>query len=237
MSNPTVNRIVPDEKRHNFYHNIHKALRLGHCRMLAAIGAHDFSDEAKTQKLLAELRALIGLGRSHLEGENREIHAALEARAPGTSANAADDHKHHEDAFAELESLMRAVEVAVPQRREFAGRALYRRYALFAADDMLHMNEEETELLLVLHRVFSDEELHEIEERIVAAIAPAKMMAYMKLFMPALNHGERVALLVQLRAGVPPEAFDAVMADAVKPTIDIADYEAAVSALGLGKAA
>jgi hypothetical protein len=30
---------VPDETRYNFYRNIHKALRLGHCRMLPALGS------------------------------------------------------------------------------------------------------------------------------------------------------------------------------------------------------
>ncbi len=76
----------PDETRYNFYHGIHKALRLGHCRMLAALGANDFTHEDKTKALLSELRGLMILAKSHLEGENREIHAALEQRAPGASA-------------------------------------------------------------------------------------------------------------------------------------------------------
>lgn len=237
MSNPTLTSIIPDETRYNFYHVIHKALRLGHCRMLAAIGANDFENETTTRTLLDDLRALIVLGRSHLESENREIHAALEARMPGASAHAADDHGHHEQSFAELESLARSVDVAVPGRRTHAGRALYRRYALFAADDLHHMNEEETDLLCALHKAFNDEELHAIEGRIVAAIPPAKMMAYAKLMLPALNHPERVELLSKMQQVMPPPVFTGLIADAVKPSLAPDDYRAIMSALSLPNAA
>lgn len=74
------------EGRYNFYHNIHKALRLGHCRNLAAIGATDFTNEAVMAGLLAQLRQFLVPGKGHLYGENREIHTALESRVPGASA-------------------------------------------------------------------------------------------------------------------------------------------------------
>ena len=237
LSNPTLTSAVPDETRYNIYLFIHKALRLGHCRMLAAIGANDFTNEAKTRALLDDLRALIGLGRSHLESENREIHTALEARVPGASAHAADDHGHHEQSFAELESLIRAVEVALPSRRDIAGHALYRRYALFAAADIEHMNEEETELLQALHKAFSDDELHAIEGRIVSAIPPAKMMAYSKLMIPALNHHERIGLLGKMQKAMPEPAFNALLANAVEPSLTAEDYAAVVNGMTLRSAA
>lgn len=237
MSNPVLTACQPDEARHNFYHIIHKALRYGHCRMLSAIGANDFGNELATRVLLADLRQLIVLGRSHLEGENREIHTALEARRPGASAHAAEDHGHHEQSFAELESLIRAVEVAVPSRREVAGRALYRRYALFAADDMLHMSEEETDLLEALHQAFTDEELMAIEGRIVAAIPPEKMMAYARLMMPALSHPERVGLLSKMQKAMPEAAFSGLLAGAVKPSLDPEAYAAIVAEMMLRQAA
>jgi hypothetical protein len=237
LSNPVLTSAIPDETRYNFYYVIHKALRFGHCRMLAAIGSNDFTNEPATRVLLDELRGLIVLGRSHLEGENREIHAALEARLPGASAHAADDHGHHEQSFAELESLIRAVEVALPERRPLAGRALYRRYALFAADDMEHMHEEETDLLMALHRAFTDEELHAIEGRIVSAIPPAKMMAYGRLMMPALSHPERVALLTKMQGGMPAAAFQALLAESVKPSLPAEDYSAIIAEMMLRQAA
>ena len=197
MSNQQT--IAPDETRHNFYHAIYKALRLGHCRMLSALGSNDYMNKMQTEKMLADLQGLLALAKGHLEGENREIHTALEERAPGASAHAAEDHADHEQNFVELDMLIEDVEAARQGDRERAGRALYRRYAIFAAHDIEHMNEEETALLDVLHRTFNDDELRAIEHRIVAAIPPQKMAAYMALMAPALNHGERVELLAKLR--------------------------------------
>lgn len=237
MSNPVLTAPAPDETRYNFYHVIHKALRLGHCRMLAALGANDFTNDSTTPRLLADLRQMIELGRSHLEGEDREIHTALETRSPGAASHAADDHGHHAQSFAELESLMRAVEVAVSTRREFAGRALYRRYALFAAADIEHMNEEETDLLQALHRAFTDEELHAIEGRIVSAIPPVKMMAYARLMMPALNHPERMGLLRNMQQAMPEQAFSGLLSEAVKPSLSARDFADIMADMALSQAA
>jgi hypothetical protein len=237
MSGPTTISRVANENRYNFYHNIHKALRLGHCRLLAAIGSHDFTNADETAKLIADVRDFLVLAGSHLAGENREIHAALEARAPGASAHAAEDHEHHERSFVELEELLRAIETAPVSRREQAGHALYRRYALFAAADIVHMNEEETELLHALHNAFTDEELHAIEGRIVSAIPPAKMVAGLKLMMPAINQGERIGMLAKMRHVMPSQVFDAVIAQAVKPSLHPADWAAVATELDLHKAA
>ncbi|WP_373503113.1 hypothetical protein [Aestuariivirga sp.] len=226
-----IQSIVPDESRHNFYHAIHKALRLGHCRMLAALGSNDYMNQMQTETMLADLRGLLALAAGHLEGENREIHAALEERAPGASAHAAEDHEDHERSFAELESLIRAVETATKAGRESAGRALYRRYAIFAAHDIEHMNEEETALLAVLQDRFSDDELREIEHRIVSAIPPQKMAAYMALMAPALNHGERVELLAKLQKAMPEPVFRGLLSDTIKPSLPANDYAAVIGEL------
>lgn len=232
----TVRQPAPEATRYNFYAVIHKAIRLGHCRMLAALGSTDFTNAAKGAALLAELRAFLALGKSHLDGENREIHTALEQRAPGASAHAADDHDSHERSFAELEALIRAVEQAGPGAREHAARALYHRYALFAAHDLEHMHEEETALLGALHEAFTDAELHAIEGRIVAAYAPAKMAAAMALVMPAINHFERVEMIAKLQKAMPEPVFDTLLYDTIRPSLGAADYAAAIGALMLRSA-
>lgn len=224
---------VPDESRHNFYHAIHKALRLGHCRMLPALGALDYRDRDKTEAVMADLRNLLAVGRGHLEGENREIHAALEQRAPGASAHAADDHQDHEDSFAELEAMIVAIEQAPAAGRELLGRRLYRRYAVFAAHDLAHMHVEETELLTALHDAFTDDELKAMEARIVAAVPPQKMAAVMMLMAPALNHGERVDLVAKLQKAMPEQAFDGLLANAIRPSLEDQDYSAVIGELML----
>ncbi len=208
-----------DESRYDFFHNIHKALRLGHCRMLAALGAHDFTDCDRTMELLADLKAMLALARLHLDAENHVILPALGEHRPSFSARTFSDHKEHEQAFAELESLIRSVEVATERRRNRAGHTLYRHYALFAAADIQHMNEEETELLTQLHQAFSDAELKDLEARMMAAIDSQSFSAYLKLMMPALNRPEMVDLLSQLKAEMPDHGFGDVARKCLVPVL------------------
>lgn len=224
---------VPDETRYNFYHAIHKALRLGHCRMLPALGSLDYRDRARTEAVMADLRNLMAVGRGHLEGENREINVALEQRAPGASSHAADGHDDHERSFAEIEEMITAIKQAPVAGRELLGRRLYRRYAVFVAHDLEHMDIEETELLTALHEAFTDDELKAIEGRIVAGVPAQKMVAVMMLMAPALNHGERVELVAKLQKAMPEQAFNGLLANAIKPALDGRDFTAVVGELML----
>lgn len=224
---------VPDETRYNFYRNIHKALRLGHCRMLPALGSLDYRDRARAEAVMADLRNLMAVGRGHLEGENREIHAALEQRAPGASSHAADDHEDHERSFAEIEEMIVMIEQAPLPERELLGRRLYRRYAVFVAHDFDHMDIEESELLMALHEAFTDDEMKAIEDRIVAGVPPQKMAAVMMLMAPALNHSERVDLVAKLQKALPEPAFEGLLANAIKPALDSRDYAAVIGELML----
>lgn len=224
---------VPDDTRYNFYHAIHKALRLGHCRMLPALGSLDYRDRDRTDAVLADLRGLMAVGQGHLDGENREIHTALEQRAPGASSHAADGHDDHERSFAEIEELIVLIEQASLPERELLGRRLYKRYAAFVAHDLEHMDIEETELLTALHDAFTDEELKAMEGRIVAAIPQQKMTAVMMLMAPALNHAERVELIAKLQKAMPEPAFNGLLSAAIKPALEARDYSAVVGELML----
>ncbi len=203
VSYPRLATCLPDPSRHDFFHNAHKALRLGHCRMLAELGSHDFGREDETRALIQKLRGLIDLCRMHLQGEAREIHTAIEARKPGASLHKAADQARWEQCFTELQSLIRAVEVATPSRRNIAGQSLYQHYALFAAADIAQMHEEETQLLSALHCSFSDTELIALEERICKATPESMMTSHLALMMPALNQPERTKLIEKLQASVP----------------------------------
>ena len=200
VSYPRLGTCLPDPNRHDFFHNAHKALRLGHCRMLVELGSHDFDRVDDTRALLQRLNGLIALCRSHLQCEIREIHTALEVRKPGAGRRAARDQAGWEQSVAELQSLIRAVVVATPARRNIAGQSLYQCYALFAAADMAQMHEEETQLLSALHEAFSDDELIAMEERICGGIPAPMMASHIALLMPALNEAERSRLPPRLQS-------------------------------------
>lgn len=227
----TASQDRPVPGRHDMYRAIHRGLRYGHARNLTRIGATDFGDAAETRALAADLRAYLALAEGHLGTEEDIIHPEIEAREPGATEEAHDGHDEHERAFGELASLLDRLDAADGPARQRLGDALYRRYARFVADDLLHMEGEETRLLGAMHRLFSDAELQAIEGRIVSGADPAKMTGYLRLIVPALSPAERAGMLGAMRAAMPPAAFAGVMDAAVRPALTPAALAALEAAL------
>lgn len=210
---------MPDESRHNLFHFLHKARRYGHCRMLAAIGTHDFACEAEAAKLLATLTQLNDMSRALLQAEKSVLHPSVKARMPGAGDALDDDYSSHDRALAEIESLIRAVKVATPQRRCIAGSTLYRCYALLAAADMARMDAEETELLTELHDCLSDEELREIEARLFGSLPREELGTCTRLMMSGLNQSERKAFIAQLEDMIAPDELSALVREVAHPLL------------------
>lgn len=197
--------------RLDLYARIHKALRLGMCETLIAVGSTDPDDAAELAQALRRVERLLVLCELHLKHENQFVHPALERVRPGSTARIADEHVHHGEAIADLRDLAGLAVHSSGTPRASALARLYRALALFVADNFTHMHAEETVINPLLWAAFSDAELLEIEHAIVAAIEPQVMFEYLHWFMPALNAPERAAMLAPMQQGMPPEAFAGVL--------------------------
>jgi len=215
LSYPRLTKRMPDETRHNPFHLLHKALRFGHCRMLSELGAQDFGDDAAGTRLLLRLVQQLELYRAVAEARQQALLAALAERGPEVAAATCQDHASHLTALAELDSLVRAVNVAAPQRRRLAGRSIYRCFALYAAADMERMDEDETILLAALHQALGEDDLRAIEGHSLGDLAPEHLERVTGLLLPALSRAELEALLGVLRNHMEPARY----AGAVEPVI------------------
>ena len=104
--------------------------------------------------------------------------------------------------------------------------------ALFVAENFEHMHVEETEHNAVLWAHYTDAELIAIERELVASIPPQAMMAALHWFMPALNAPERAAMLGDMKAGMPPEPFAAVL-DIARRTVAPGEFAKIARAVGV----
>lgn len=216
-------------QRYDLYGPVHKGLRLAHAEMMARLAR---ADHVAPTRLLDDLRSHLDLCRRHLHDEDRHIHPALEARRPGATAELNRQHEDHRDDFERLERAITAVERAAPAARAAAGRELFLTFTTFVAADLAHMHEEETQVFALLCALFSDAELQALEMAIIAELSPADNIAFMRLIIPAVTPAERAALLAGVKGAAPPEAFLAIIEQAVRPTLD-ADDLAALERLGL----
>ena len=201
---------VEAEAKEDLYYMIHKGIRLANARMLVTIGQTDATDPVSVEAMLARLSEHLEMSRSHLDHENREIHTAIEARCPGGTDHAADDHGDHLRSFAELAQLGAEVAASTADRPASL-RRLYQRFALFVADDFTHMHEEETHLQPLLEKHFSNEELVAIHDRIVRDIPPMKMAGFLRHILGGASRSERIGMLTGMQMGMPAEVFSGIM--------------------------
>lgn len=191
----------------DLYYAVHKGIRLANARLLIALGQTDATDDASVIRTLGALAAHLEMSLQHLTHENDKIHTVVEARVPGGSDHLGEDHDHHLEAFAELRRMAEEVATAGVDRAAKL-RRLYQRFALFMADDLTHMHEEETELMPLIAAHFAPEEIDGIEHSIVANIPPAKMAGFGKFMLGAASRSERIGMVTGMRQAMPEEAFD-----------------------------
>lgn len=208
--------------RWDIYGPAHKGLRLAHGDMAARLGRADFTRDQ--DKLLADLAGHLALGAKHLAHEETHIHAALDARAPGATADLDAQHDHHRARFDSLAIAIRAVQHAASADRPMLGRVLYLAFTGFVAEDLEHMRQEETIIWPKLCALFTDQELAGIEMAIIGSLAPEEVIAFMRLMLPAMNPAERTGLLTGMKADAPPEAYSAVIELAARPTLPANDF-------------
>ncbi|MEY3082021.1 MAG: hypothetical protein RJA94_2006 [Pseudomonadota bacterium] len=211
---------MPDEERHSPFQILHKALRFGHCRMLSELGARDFGDDATADRLLPQLVRQLDLYRAVANATQAALLAELGQRGLAAPASSGEDHAGHLMALAELQSLVRAVAVAAPQRRRPAGRSIYRCFALYASADMERMDEEETLLLSSLHLDLDDDTLRAIEAGTLGELTTEHCQSFLQLLVTALAPAEFDAMICRLRRHMEPSRFAAAVEPAVEPLME-----------------
>lgn len=216
-------RFETDTKK-DLYYAVHKGIRLANARMLIALGQADATDEAGVMQVLGALAAHLDICLSHLTHENHKIHAVVEARLPGGSEHQGEDHAHHLDAFAELRRMAEEVAMAGADRAARL-RKLYQRFAIFVADDLTHMHEEETGLMPLIAANFSAAEIDGIEHSIVSEIPPAKMAGFMKVMLGAASRSERIGMVTGMRQAMPTEVFDGLFSSVMGENWRFGDWD------------
>jgi hemerythrin-like domain-containing protein len=215
--------------RLDLYSPIHKGLRLFMSDTLSRVGALDVSDADELGTTLAQVQSLLDLCRRHVEHENQFLHTALEARRPGATVRIAAEHDEHIDAIAALEADAAALR-ALPGAA--AAHRFYRHLALFVAENLEHMNLEETAHNAALWADYSDAELAEVHQRLLASIDPAEMALALRWMVPALAPAERAAMFASMQQQLPPDALRGAL-EIVRPHLNDSAWGKLARALGI----
>ena len=99
----------PAAPRMDMYASIHKALRAFMADTLLGLGRMDVDDDLEFAQTCDRVMQLLDLCRAHLHHENQFVHAAMEARQPGSSQNIAGEHLEHEQAITALADAVKRI--------------------------------------------------------------------------------------------------------------------------------
>ncbi len=227
---------APPKPRHDMYAPIHKALRHFMLDTLMRVSRLDVFDACEMDATLGQFAALMTLCGKHLAHENEFVHTAIEARRPGVSRRIGDEHVEHLESIDALCEDAKQLRQAVPEQRMALALRLYRHLALFIGENFAHMHYEETVHNAALWSMYTDAELDDLHDRLLASLPPEETMEVARWMVPALNPTERAGFLKGIQAKAPAPAFHGLVQH-VQPHIDPMGWTKLASAIGLATAA
>ncbi|MFY3386025.1 hypothetical protein [Paracidovorax sp. MALMAid1276] len=222
----------PAAPRMDMYASIHKALRAFMADTLLGLGRMDVDDDLEFALGCDRVMQLLDVCRAHLHHENQFVHAAMEARQPGSSGDIAGEHQQHEQAITALADGVNHLMACARPTRTAASQALYRQLALFIAHNFEHMHEEETAHNRVLWQCYTDAELAGVHDALVASIPAPEMLVVARWMVPYMSPAERTAMLADMQANAPAPVLAAVLAH-VQPHLTQPEWSKLMRSLGL----
>lgn len=187
QSTQTPNRIDPLTP-------IHKGLRRALFETAMTLARTDFAVPEQTAAAERQVATCFGFLREHAEHEDRHtVPEVLQRdRALGETLELA--HPRLERLSIEIDSLWARFGALAEGARRALGFELSRRFQTFVAEQLLHMDQEERQVVPLLQAAFSDEQLGALSTRIVASIPPARMQEWGVLLGGALSAPELAAM-------------------------------------------
>ena len=200
------------QQRYVMYGNIHKAIRHIMYSTGLALGSADFRDQKSMRESLEQLRGTITMLQEHAGHEETFIHPPLESRVPGITKPFEENHEDDERLFDRMRELWSQIEgVGDNDQKVALGNQLYGIFNTYISDYLAHLDREEAELEQALWDHFTDEELADLDHRLIGSISPERMAVWIPVICNSWNASELTTILAGMKQGTPPEAFAGMM--------------------------
>lgn len=171
------------------------------------IARTDFRDGKEIAQVSRAFDALARMLHHHAEYENERLHSLLAQKQSTVHTHIEEDHIHQEAQIAEIKSLIEQVgKISSEEEQIGLGYRLYLTYRKFVADNLAHLHEEETKILPELQRLYTDDELRQVEAKTYRQMTPEQMVHMMSVLFPCMNPTDREAFLEDINL-LEPEKF------------------------------
>lgn len=200
---------------------IHKGLRAMLYGLSTRLQTNDFADVQATNELVTDLENDFAAARTagcvlcvlahHAEDEEGHIFGSVSPFAGDLVSGLIQEH--HELTRQEMAIGRTAHEILVEraaEKRIQGGVRLNQAMNQLFVAYCSHMNREESELVPLMQRHFTNEQMAAMRGAIIAGLPPDRLMAVLAWMLPALNVTELTDLMNSVGRGAPPPVLNAV---------------------------
>lgn len=194
---------MTNTKRYNVFNNIHKGLRTMLFSIQIKWQQTDFTSP-EAAATITSLETVLYYYDEHANHEDKFILLNIVQQEPKIAAALEEDHIVDHELSRKLRNMLSQLkEASSNEAKEAAAAAVF--YALneFIAFNLYHMNKEETILLPLLWKHFSDADVLSMEQRIIASINPEVLIEESRWMMRSINNPEIAAWLGDVKKGAP----------------------------------
>ncbi|WP_460970023.1 hemerythrin domain-containing protein [Spirosoma migulaei] len=196
------------DQRHNIFTQIHKGLRGMLYDTALRLQQTDFSGPQASQAI-EPLHQLLLFFDEHAENEDHFILPHIRPYQTQLIDELENDHQIDHQLTQTLFDHIRAWETATSSnQREAIGQQILFAFHEFIAFNLYHMNKEETVLIDLLWKHYTDAEIRQMEQAIIASIPPQTLMAESRWMMRSINDKEVIAWLSGVKHGAPQAVYD-----------------------------
>lgn len=203
--------------RYNIFNQVHKGLRGLLYETALVLQRTDFTNKEETEIALDSVSEVIELFEKHAYSEDNFVLPALESYEPAVVASFEDEHEKDHRLGQRLKDICFVLTHSIASETKVeTGRIFNHAFVDFMLFNLEHMAKEETVLNKFLWRYYTDDQLHQMTQQIIAHIPPEMMARYSRVMMRGLSNNEIIAWLKQVHGNAPAFAFDALMVTAEK---------------------
>lgn len=198
-------------QRYNSFGVIHKALRAMMYDTALTLQQTYFADVEEAEIALSKVETVIHEFEHHAHHEDTFILPAIETFEPQLVENFENEHvKDHElgSRLITLLNIYRSLETS--EERINCGSCINKSFRDFMVFNIEHMAKEEIEINRVLWANYTDQELVELTDRLVASIPAEQKILTTKWMLRSINKGEAIAWLKAVKQTAPSFVFEAL---------------------------
>lgn len=200
------------EKRLNAFNQIHKALRAMLYDTAMTLQLTDFSLPEEADEAIKKVEQTLVLFDDHATHEDDFVLTAVEQFDADLVRSFQNEHIIDESLTHRLRSLIALFDRAVSsQERRETGTVIMKDFNEFIAFNLKHMNREETELNELIWNHYTDAQLLQIIDAIVASIPPASARIENTWMLKGMNNTEVTEWLINVKNQAPDVVFQSLL--------------------------